>query len=112
VNLNKLLPLTETTFYIMLALTEPAHGYVVMQKVEELSGRKVKVAAGTLYGALENLSRQKLIKEMPSTDQRRRVYALTDSGADLLKMEVERLRHLLSVSERLIAKGGGINEGL
>ena len=35
-NLDKSLPLTETVYYILLALTEPAHGYAVMQKVEEL----------------------------------------------------------------------------
>ena len=35
-NLDKRLPLTETVYYILLALTEPAHVYAVMQKVEEL----------------------------------------------------------------------------
>lgn len=34
---NPLLPLTETTYYIMLALQEPAHGYLIMQQVEEMS---------------------------------------------------------------------------
>lgn len=52
---NKHLPLTETTYYILLALLEPAHGYHIMQKVEDMSDGDVKIAAGTMYGAIENL---------------------------------------------------------
>ena len=51
-NLNKYLPLTETTFYILLSLKEPSHGYAIMQKVEELSNGRVRIAAGTMYGAI------------------------------------------------------------
>ncbi len=101
-NLNKFLPLTETTFYIMLSLIEPSHGYAVMQNVELLSENKVKVAAGTLYGAFENLSRQKLIKSVYSEDARRKVYALTDEGMEVLKLELQRLKHLVSISETLL----------
>ena len=32
--ITKYLPLTESTYYILLALAEPMHGYGVMQKVE------------------------------------------------------------------------------
>ena len=54
-NRDKSLPLTETVYYILPALTEPAHGHDVMQKVEELSNGQVRPAAGTMYGAIENL---------------------------------------------------------
>lgn len=104
-NYNKLLPLTETTFYIMLSLVEPSHGYAIMQNVEQLSHNKVKVAAGTLYGAIENLLKQKLIVEVKSEDKRRRVYMLTPEGNELLKLEIERLKHLISISENLILGG-------
>lgn len=36
-NRDKDLPLTETIYYILLALIEPAHGYIIMQRVEDLS---------------------------------------------------------------------------
>ncbi|EHI68654.1 transcriptional regulator, PadR domain protein [Streptococcus ictaluri 707-05] len=52
---HKNLPLTETTSYILLALLEPGHGYHIMQKVEEMSDGDVRIAAGTMYGAIENL---------------------------------------------------------
>lgn len=97
-NLSKYLPLTETTFYIMLALVEPGHGYAVMQKVEELSGGKVRVAAGTMYGALENLTKQKLIEAVETEDKRRKVYELSETGRSVLKLEVERLQHMVTVA--------------
>lgn len=44
--------LTEVTFYILLALCEPRHGYAVMQFVAERTGGRLELGAGTLYGAL------------------------------------------------------------
>lgn len=98
-NLNKYLPLTETTYYILVALLEAGHGYYIMQKVEELSGGKVRIAAGTMYGAIENLLEQKLIQPMPSSDKRRKVYQITELGKEVLRLEAERLRHLIEVAE-------------
>ena len=54
---HKLLPLSETMHYILLALREPLHGYAAMQKIEEMSNGTVMLAAGTLYGAIENLNK-------------------------------------------------------
>ena len=50
-NAENYLPLSESTYYIMLMLTEPLHGYGVMQKVETMTGGKVVIGPGTLYGA-------------------------------------------------------------
>ncbi|UCD09577.1 MAG: hypothetical protein JSU79_02745, partial [Dehalococcoidales bacterium] len=44
--IKKYLPLSEATYYIMLALTDPLHGYGVMQEVEKLSQGTVKVGPG------------------------------------------------------------------
>lgn len=100
-NLNKYLPLTETTFYIMIALKEPSHGYAVMQKVEELSDGKVRIAAGTMYGAIDNLLKQKLIENVPSEDKRRKLYKLSENGIEVIKLEIERLKHLVKVAEEI-----------
>lgn len=101
-NLNKFLPLTETTFYIMVSLIEPSHGYAIMQNVERLSDNKVKIAAGTLYGAVENLTKQKLIKAVETEDKRRKVYLLTEEGKSVLKLEIERLKHLIKISDGML----------
>ena len=70
---NPYLPLTETTFYILLVLTTPAHGYAIIQEIDKLSDGSVKVAAGTMYGAIENLLKLNLIEEIPSRPHRRKL---------------------------------------
>ncbi len=100
-NLNKYLPLTETTYYILMALMEPGHGYSIMQKVEELSHGKVRVAAGTMYGAIDNLIKQNLIMSLKSDDPRRKVYLITHEGKEVLRLEVDRLRHMIAIAKNL-----------
>ncbi|ETY74725.1 PadR family transcriptional regulator [Lactiplantibacillus fabifermentans] len=94
------LPLTETTFYILLVLTQPLHGYGAMQAIEKLSDGRVKMAAGTMYGAIENLLKSKWIKEVPSTDKRRRVYQITPAGQQILTAETQRLRQLSQLAQQ------------
>lgn len=101
-NRNQYLPLSEITFYILLALAEPAHGYRIMQRVEELSDGQVRIAAGTLYGAIESLLKQRLIRPLPSDDPRRKVYGLTEAGRDVLKMDVERMRHMIAQAAAIL----------
>lgn len=108
-SLNKLLPLTETTFFIMVSLIEPSHGYAVMQRVEELSYGRVRIAAGTMYGATENLLKQKLIREVPGDDKRRRVYQLTDNGKEVLQFETKRLKQLVVIADKVLGEND-INE--
>lgn len=96
-NLEKYLPLTETTYYILLTLLEPGHGYAVMQKAEELSGGRVRIAAGTMYGAIDNLSKQKLITSVESSDPRRKMYQTTEEGNRVLYLESQRLKHMLDI---------------
>ena len=97
-NRDKNLPVTETTYYVLLALLEPAHGYLIMQKVEELSDQQVKIAAGTLYGAIENLLKQKLIQSVRSEDKRRKVYVITKKGREVLLLDLERMQKMIRIT--------------
>jgi|SRR5699024_4460132 len=96
---HKLLPLSETMHYILLALREPLHGYAVMQRIEEMSEGTVILAAGTLYGAIENLNKHGWIEPVGSSG-RRKTYNITAEGNTVLKVEQERLKHILSLYER------------
>lgn len=100
-NRNKYLPLTETTFYILTELLTPGHGYLVMQEVENLSFGRVRIAAGTMYGALENLQSQGLIAPVPGPDKRRKLYQTTPLGREVLHSEAERLRYMAAIADRL-----------
>lgn len=101
---DKHIPLTETVYYILLSLLEPAHGYLILQKVEELSGGQVRMAAGTLYGAIENLLKLKFIQPVPSEDSRRKVYVITDKGKEMLHLDLERMKHMIQVTEKALIK--------
>jgi DNA-binding PadR family transcriptional regulator len=88
-------PLQEPTFLILAALAgEPAHGYGITQAVATMSGNRVKLRPGTLYGALDRLVEQGLVepeREEVVDGRLRRYYRLTDAGADLLNDEAHRL---------------------
>ena len=108
---RKLLPLSEATYLILASLTEPRHGYGVMQDVEAVSGGRVKLGPGTLYGALTNLLKQKLIRRSGETGEgsdRRKVYALTALGEKVLVMEGERLASLSRLASDVAKRLGGV----
>lgn len=100
-NIAKQLPLTETTYLILLALRTPGHGYAVMQQVEEMSEGRVRIAAGTMYGALDNLSKQKLIEPVQAEDPRRKVFQTTENGRVLLQEETNRMEKQVALYHRL-----------
>ena len=101
---NKYLPLTEATYYIMLSLVEPLHGYGVMQKVNEISQGTVSVGPGTLYGAFSTLEKEKLIIKVTEED-RRKSYVLTPKGKQVLLSQIERL-------EIMTGNGKGVKQSL
>ena len=97
--------LTEAVYYILLSLVTPRHGYGIMQAAERMSQGRVKLAAGTLYGAINGLLDKGWIKAVPGAeDSRRKEYALTDRGREALELELDRLRELVQNGE--IVLGG------
>ncbi len=87
--------LTETTYYILLSLYRPLHGYGIMQRTAELSGGRIRLAAGTLYGALNAMTDKGWILPLPG-EGRKKEYQLTPRGLDILKKELARLRELVT----------------
>ena len=95
--------LKEATYYILLSLVRPRHGYGIMQLTEELSGRRVRLTAGTISGAQTALSAKGWIIQLPVEDEsRRKEYRLTEKGLQVLKNEVARLRELADNGEKVL----------
>ena len=95
--------LTEAVYYILLSLVTPRHGYGIMQEAERMSQGRVKLAAGTLYGALNGLLDRGWIRAVPGAeDSRRKEYALTDTGKEALESELDRLRELVDNGESVL----------
>lgn len=94
--------LTEAVYYILLSLFEPLHGYGIMQKVELLSRGRVKLAAGTLYGAINTLLEKQWIDALPGeSNSRKKEYLITASGKEAVVYEISRLRELLTNGEKI-----------
>ena len=100
--LKKLLPLSETAFYILLCLREETHGYAIMQQVHDLTEGRIHLGPGTVYGSLGKMGKDGLIRVV-TEEKRRKVYGLTDKGRTLLGLEIQRLGELMANAEK---KGG------
>ena len=101
--MNTQAALTEAVYYILLSLASPRHGYGIMQETERMSSGRVKLAAGTLYGALNGLLDRGWIRAVPGAeDSRRKEYALTERGREALEGELDRLKELVENGENVL----------
>ena len=101
------LPLTEPVLLVLLSLAEqPRHGYSILKDVERMSGGRVKLSTGTLYGALHRLLDDAWIErvEEDESPRDRQPYRLTSRGRRNLQLEVERMRHLTKLAALRIAR--------
>ena len=105
-SLHDFLPIREPTFYILLSLVPgKRHGYAILKDVEELSGEKISLSTGTLYGALGRLVDQGLIERVPNREGEnmrpglpRKAYDLTENGRRVLEAETNRLQSLVAAA--------------
>ena len=95
-------PMTEAMYYILLALLKPGHGYGMMQRIMELSGGRMVIGPGTLYGVLTRMRKEGLI-ELQAEQERRKTYAITAQGKRALQQEYARIKQM--------AADGAILEG-
>ncbi len=104
------LPLTETSFFILLSLAaSPKHGYAIIKEVEALSEGRVVLAAGTLYSALRRMLEDGWIERLDdgsSNDEsrERKLYSLSELGRRIFELETKRLHSLVHLTTRLEAR--------
>jgi DNA-binding PadR family transcriptional regulator len=99
------LPLTPAVLHVLLALSDhERHGLGIMEEVEARTLGAVRLGPGTLYGTIKRMVTSGLIveaSERPAPeedDTRRRYYALTVLGGQVLSLEAERLQQLVTVA--------------
>ena len=114
-DLNDMLPLSPAMFYILLALPDgPKHGYAIMKEVEGMTEGKITLGPGSLYGSIKKLLQAKLIVETNQRpvraldDERRRYYALTDYGRQVLAGEVQRLASAVRLAKQKAVHTGTV----
>ncbi|MFI2711360.1 PadR family transcriptional regulator [Micromonospora sp. NPDC018662] len=105
--------ISEQTFLILSALADqPRHGYALVTEVDEMTDGRIRLRAGTLYGALDRLVTQGLIA--PDHDEvekgrLRRFYKLTDAGADAIRAESRRMATAVRLAEERLKKRAARN---
>lgn len=101
--MNENAALTEAVYYILLSLHSPMHGYGIMQNIEALSHKRVRLAAGTLYGALSSMLNKGWIAELPARESsRKKEYIITDEGKRTALNELRRLKELAENGQRIL----------
>lgn len=89
--------LSEPVVLILMSLADrPRHGYALMKDIEELSGGRVRLSTGTLYGAIRRLLDDRWIERHAQQDTSRdkQAYRLTAAGRARLEDELERMNQL------------------
>lgn len=94
--------LTEVTFYILLSLYTPKHGYAIMQFIEEKTAGRVLLGAGTLYGALNTLQSKSWITPYGNEGDRKKEYQITELGKKIAEKELFRLREIAQTATEII----------
>ena len=105
--MERMQPLTDALFYVLLALREPKHGYGIIQEVERLTGGRLTLGAGTLYGALKTLEERGWISlySQQNDSRKKKEYLITEQGRCAFLAECGRLREMLENS-RLMEEAG------
>ena len=70
---------------------QPAHGYALVQHIQQRSNNLLQVEEGSLYPALQRLLKADLVKarwDVSSTNRRVRIYQITASGLRHLEQEI------------------------
>jgi len=101
---EQLQTLSEPMYFILLALTQPMHGYEIMQVVSSISNDRVKVGAGTLYALLARFEKEEIVIRIRD-DGRRKTYALTEKGRGFLDREYERLKESITAYDVYMNEG-------
>ena len=99
--IKKYIPMTETTYYTLLAVTDKRHGYAIMQYVNDLTKGRIQLGTGTLYTMVGRLTTDGIIEIAPN-EEGKKSYLITETGMQLLQMETERLEKQLKDGQEVI----------
>ncbi len=98
---QRYIPMSETMLYILLSLREERHGYGIMLHVKELTKGRIVLGAGTIYQSIGKLETDGLIRAVREED-RKKLYAITPLGTQVLDEEAVRIREVYRHLEVLL----------
>ncbi|MBC2723869.1 PadR family transcriptional regulator [Desulfosporosinus sp.] len=100
-------PLTEALFYILLAVKTPNHGYGIIQDISDMTGGRVVLGPGTLYGAINSMLTKGWIRlySEDKESRKKKEYLLTSLGREVFLNEVHRLKELIKNAGKMDEQG-------
>jgi PadR family transcriptional regulator PadR len=90
---------------------EPAHGYAIAQRLEQISKSVIQVNQGSLYPALHRLEQKKWLKaewKESETGRDAKFYSLTRSGREQLAIEKDDWARLTGAVRLIFDQGNGL----
>ena len=99
--------LTDSIFFTLLVLTEPIHGYLIMQKVAEITDNKIIIGPATMYTTLGKMVSVGWIEDK-EIDNSKKEYHIIPKGMEVLEKNLKLRQFLLDVAKKFI--GGGSDE--
>ena len=87
---------------------EPAHGYGIAQRLDQISRSVIQLNQGSLYPALHRLEQKKWLKaewKQSETGREAKFYALTSSGRKQLKVEKDSWARLTGAVQLVFDEG-------
>lgn len=102
--------LTDSGYYILLALLEPKHGYGVMKYIEELTDGEFVIGPATLYTTLKKMQKNDFIILVGESEDRKKIYKLTELGNKVIMEEINRRIRMAKQGERVLKSIGRVND--
>lgn len=87
---------------------EPAHGYVIMERLRERSGGEFDLPEGTIYPLLRRLEARSLLTSRWETasGRERRVYKLTSGGRKQIAQGKQEWQGFVAAVHGVLGSGG------
>ena len=102
--------LTDLAYLVLLALTKPCHGYLIMSKIEEITDGGVRMGPATLYTTLKKLTDTAFIRLMAEEDTKK-IYGITSEGLTALQVEINKREQYAAYGKRAMNEYQEVNYG-
>jgi PadR family transcriptional regulator len=88
---------------------QPAHGYALVQHIQQRSNELLQVEEGSLYPALQRLLKTRMVKAewtiSSTTNRRVRIYQITKAGLQHLEREISSFDRMLEGIQMVLGPG-------
>lgn len=93
--------LSDSIFMILMAVTEPRHGYGIMQMLEEKTEKNLLIGPATMYTTLKKMKAAEWIEAI-AEEEGKIVYQITEKGKAILLKDFARRKKLVKLADEIL----------